>query len=114
LLHALHGYDTSHVREIALYRSWLGEAYAKAGDVDQACAETTQVFDAVEGVDSARVDGRLLVLRRALRSYADLSVVREVEEPPSGGHEDRLTGGHQPSLFTTPTGQEMPVPPSPQ
>jgi hypothetical protein len=41
---------------------------------------TMHVLDAIEGVNSARVDGRLLVLRRALRPYADVSSVREVEE----------------------------------
>jgi hypothetical protein len=58
----------------------LGEAYAKAGDVEQACAEAAHVLDAVEGVNSARVDGRVLVLRRALHPYADVPAVREVEE----------------------------------
>jgi hypothetical protein len=61
-------------------RSWLGEAYAKAGDIEQACAEAMHVLDAVEAVNSARVDGRLTVLRRALRPYADAPAVREVEE----------------------------------
>jgi hypothetical protein len=67
------------VREVALYRSWLGEAYAKAGEVEQACAETMQVLDAVEAVNSARVDGRVTVLRRALHPYANVPV-REIEE----------------------------------
>jgi tetratricopeptide (TPR) repeat protein len=80
LLGAIDGYDTTRVREVALYRSWLGEAHVKAGDVDQACAQTMHVLDAVEGVNSARVDGRLIILRRALRPYADLQAVREVEE----------------------------------
>jgi hypothetical protein len=39
-----------------------------------------RVLDAVEGVHSARVDGRVLILRRALRPYADVPLVREVEE----------------------------------
>jgi hypothetical protein len=39
-----------------------------------------RVLDAVEGVNSARVEGRLIVLRRALRPYADVQAVREVEE----------------------------------
>jgi hypothetical protein len=76
----LDGYETSHVREAARYRSWLGEAYAKAGDVEQACPEAMHVLDAVEGVRSARVDGRVMILRRALRPYADVPAVGEVEE----------------------------------
>jgi hypothetical protein len=80
LLDALDGYGASHVREVGLYRSRLGEAYAKAGNVDHACAETMHVLDAAEGVNSARVDRRVIVLRRALRPYADVPAVREVEE----------------------------------
>jgi tetratricopeptide (TPR) repeat protein len=80
LLDALDGYDAKHVREVALYGSWLVEAYAKAGDVDRACAETMRVLDAVEGVNSARVEGRVIVLRRALRPYADAQAVHDVEE----------------------------------
>jgi tetratricopeptide (TPR) repeat protein len=80
LLDALAGYDATHVREVALYRSWLGEAYAKVGDVERGCAETMRVLDAMEGVNSARVEGRVVVLRRALRPFADVAAVREVEE----------------------------------
>lgn len=80
LLDAIAGYDSNHVREVALYRSWLGEAYAKAGDVDRARAETMQVLDAVEGVNSARADGRVLVLRRALPPDSGVAAVWDVEE----------------------------------
>jgi hypothetical protein len=80
LLDALDGYEASHVRVVALYRSWLGDAYAKEGDVDQACAETMHMLDAVEGVSSARVHGRVIVLRRALHRYADVPAGHEVEE----------------------------------
>jgi hypothetical protein len=80
LLDAIAGYDLSRSREVALYRSWLGEAYAKAGDVDRACDQSMKVLDAVEGVNSARVDDRVVVLRRALRRYADEPAVRDVEE----------------------------------
>lgn len=77
---AISAYDASHSREVALYRSWLAEAYAKAGDVEHACAEITKILDAVEGVNSARVEKRVMVLRRALRPYADVQAVREIEE----------------------------------
>lgn len=73
-------YDASHSREVALYRSWLAEAYAKRGDVDAACAETMAVLDALEAVNSARVDDRVTVLRRALHRYADVPAVRDVED----------------------------------
>ncbi len=49
LLDAIAGYDPSRSREVALYRSWLAEAYAKAGDVEQACALSMKVLDAVGG-----------------------------------------------------------------
>lgn len=77
---AVAGYDASRSREVALYRSWLAEAYAKTGDVDRACGETMRILDAMEGVNSARVDDRVRVLRRLLRPYANVQAVRELEE----------------------------------
>ncbi len=77
---AISHYDITRSREVALYRSWLAEACAKAGEVESACAETMRVLDAVEGVNSARIDNRVAVLRQVLRRYADQSAVGEVEE----------------------------------
>jgi len=73
-------YDATRCREVALYRSWLAVAYAKRGDVESACTETMRMPDAVEGVNSARIDNRVGALRQALRPYADTAIVREVQE----------------------------------
>jgi hypothetical protein len=78
--HCEHRAVVSRSREVALYRSGLAEAYAKAGDVDRACDQSMKVLHAVEGVNSARVDDRMVVPLRALRRYPDAPAVREVEE----------------------------------
>jgi transcriptional regulator with XRE-family HTH domain len=80
LVQTVQDYDATREREAALYRSWLAEAYAKAGDVDRAAAQTMKVLDAVDGVNSARLDDRVVVLRQALHRYADAPGVRDVEE----------------------------------
>jgi len=49
-------------------------------DPDPACAPTMEVLDAVDGVNSARVDDRVIVLRRALHRFADVPAVRQVED----------------------------------
>ncbi|WP_267594207.1 hypothetical protein [Carbonactinospora thermoautotrophica] len=73
-------YDHEHAREAALYRSWLAEAYLKAGEVEQASAEAVRVLDLTDGLNSARAAERLAVLRRALRPFRDVAAVREFEE----------------------------------
>lgn len=45
LLGAIADYDLSRSREVALYRSWLAEAYAKAGDVELACTQSMKVLE---------------------------------------------------------------------
>jgi hypothetical protein len=80
LLDAIATYDATHSREVALYRTWLAETYAQRGDVEAACAQTMAVLDTVEAVSSARVDDRVVVLWCALRRYADVHAVRDVEE----------------------------------
>lgn len=70
LTRALAGYDNSHVREIALYQTWLAEGYAKAGDLDAARTILDQTSAAAGHADSARLRRRIdavtnLINRRA-------------------------------------------------
>ena len=110
LLEAIAGYDATHSREVALYRSWLAEAYAKAGDVDRACAQTMEVLDAVDGVNSARVDDRVgsscaehfIVTPTSRRSGKSRSAVGRSCDPPDAGHVSDVT--------PRPIGHETPVP----
>ena len=57
--------DTSN-RENALYWSWLSEAYARSGDLEQAHATLDRVRDFAETVNSQRVDDRITAVETLL------------------------------------------------
>lgn len=59
LSNAIRSYDASHVREVALYLSWLVEAYARAGVVDAARQTLTRARKAADKISSTRVDLRI-------------------------------------------------------
>lgn len=56
---AIDGYQTAHVREIALYLSWLAESYARSGNLDAARDTLTRARTAADGVNSARLNARI-------------------------------------------------------
>ncbi len=62
LIRALGGYNSNHVREVALYQTWLAESYAKTGDLDAARATLGQAQAAAERVDSARLLRRVVAV----------------------------------------------------
>jgi hypothetical protein len=55
----IRSYDTSHVREVALYLSWLTEAYARAGILDAARDTLARTRKAARGIKSTRVELRI-------------------------------------------------------
>jgi transcriptional regulator with XRE-family HTH domain len=57
LTHALAGYNQEHVREVALYRTWLAEGYAKTGNLD--AARTALALATAVPTDSARLRRRI-------------------------------------------------------
>lgn len=59
LSHAIDSYDTDHAREVALYLSWLAEAYAKSGIADAARDALNRARETARGINSARLDLRL-------------------------------------------------------
>lgn len=59
LSNAIRSYDTNHVREVALYLSWLTEAYARAGVIDAARDTLARARKTARGIKSARVDLRI-------------------------------------------------------
>lgn len=59
LANALRAYDAGHVREVALYLSWLAEAYARAGVVDAARETLALARRTARGTTSARVEDRV-------------------------------------------------------
>lgn len=56
---AIDSYDANHVREVALYLSWLAEAYAKTGAVDAARDTLARARKMALGTNSARLDHRI-------------------------------------------------------
>ncbi len=59
LTRALASYDNSHIREVALYQTWLAEGYAKAGNLDAARTTLEQVRAAAAQADSVRLRRRI-------------------------------------------------------
>lgn len=59
LARAIGSYNANHAREIALYLSWLAEAYARAGIIDAAQDTLTQARKTAQGVNSIRLDVRI-------------------------------------------------------
>ena len=59
LARAIGSYNANHAREIALYLSWLAEAYARAGTIDAARDTLAQARKAAQGINSIRLDLRI-------------------------------------------------------
>jgi transcriptional regulator with XRE-family HTH domain len=61
---AIDGYDADHAREVALYRTWLAESYARAGELDAARGVIEQARTAASDVNSARLVRRVEEIER--------------------------------------------------
>ncbi|MGH3696536.1 MAG: helix-turn-helix domain-containing protein [Pseudonocardiaceae bacterium] len=59
LARAISAYDTHHAREVALYLSWLAEAYAGAGVLDAARDTLSQARRTARGINSTRLELRI-------------------------------------------------------
>lgn len=66
LTNAIAGYRAERVREVALYRSWLAEAYARAGVLDAAREVITSARRSAEEINSARLHARVTEVERLL------------------------------------------------
>jgi transcriptional regulator with XRE-family HTH domain len=80
LRRALDSYDADHVRETALYSSWLAETYVQAGDVDEAARQASRSLTSAAQVNSSRGLERVRVLRLTLEPYRHASAVRDFEK----------------------------------
>lgn len=56
---AIADYDTTFAREVALYRTWLAESFARTGEVDQARTMIEKARAAADGLHSARLGRRV-------------------------------------------------------
>jgi transcriptional regulator with XRE-family HTH domain len=66
LANAIDSYDTDHSREVALYLSWLAEAYARADTFDAAQDTLARARRTARGINSARLDLRISQVARLL------------------------------------------------
>ncbi|GII25411.1 transcriptional regulator [Planosporangium mesophilum] len=77
---AVRRYDDSHAREMALYLSWLAEAHAYDGSVEEAAQTAMRALRLSASTTSARSADRIRVVRRALQRYRGNASVDEFEE----------------------------------
>lgn len=68
LSRAIEGYPAEHAREVALYRTWLAEAYARTGDLDAARETIRLARRAAERANSSRLDLRVKQIEQAVGS----------------------------------------------
>lgn len=65
---AIAGYQAEHAREVALYRTWLAESYARAGVLDAARETIIDARRAAEEINSARLHARVTEVEGLLSS----------------------------------------------
>ncbi|EFC78927.1 helix-turn-helix transcriptional regulator [Parafrankia sp. EUN1f] len=90
---ALGRYNSTHTREVALYRSWLAIALADANEPEQAAVEARRVLTLSAGVPSNRTADRSRVVLRRLHDFGGVPEVSELLE--DYGH---LLGGRRPNV----------------
>ncbi|MEV6806250.1 hypothetical protein [Streptomyces sp. NPDC051132] len=59
LVRGLSNFDDAHARDKALYSTWLAEAYAMAGEIEEAARVTARAMGLADGVASARPRRRI-------------------------------------------------------
>lgn len=66
LASAIATYDPEHVREVALYQTWLAESYIRSGDLDAGRATLTRARKLARRAKSARLTARVATVDRLL------------------------------------------------
>jgi tetratricopeptide (TPR) repeat protein len=74
---AISRYDDTHIRENALYLSWLAEDYILLSEIDAAAEISTQVLELKSRANSVRTDERLGRLAKLFRRYKDVQSAAE-------------------------------------
>ncbi|MFF8611443.1 hypothetical protein [Streptomyces sp. NPDC015350] len=77
---ALDAFPDEHARDKALYLSWLAEAYLTASEIAQAASTIGRALALGHGVASIRPRQRITIMLDKLRSYMDVTEVRDVLE----------------------------------
>lgn len=78
LTEVLGGYDATHAREVALYRSWLAMALADANEPEQAAVEARRMLEVSTEITSQRTTARGRMVLRRLKSFGDVREVRSL------------------------------------
>lgn len=79
LVRGLTGFADAHARDKALYLTWLAEAYATAGEVEEAAAAALRAAELADGVASARPRQRIEhVVERLVLDHGEVPVVTEL------------------------------------
>ncbi|MEV0324593.1 helix-turn-helix domain-containing protein [Streptomyces sp. NPDC050658] len=80
LTDVLSRYDTTHARELALYRSWLAVALADANEPEQAAEEAQCVIALSGDLASDRTANRTRIVLERLQPFSSVPEVRSVLE----------------------------------
>ncbi|NEA51600.1 helix-turn-helix domain-containing protein [Streptomyces sp. SID10815] len=81
LVRALADFDDAHARDKALYSTWLAEAYATAGEVEEAVTVTVRAAELADGVASTRPRRRIgHVVSTLVTEYPSVPAVVELVE----------------------------------
>lgn len=78
LKEVLNRYDSAHVRETALYLSWLAVALADANEPEESAQTAERVISLSSDIASERAAERVRVVLRRLEEYRDVPEVRNV------------------------------------
>ncbi|MYW01539.1 transcriptional regulator [Streptomyces sp. SID3343] len=78
LTDVLSRYDVTHAREMALYLSWLAEAYVHANEPEQAAATAERMITLSADIASERTSERARVVLRNLQTIGEVPEVRQV------------------------------------
>ncbi|HWD04271.1 MAG TPA: helix-turn-helix transcriptional regulator [Amycolatopsis sp.] len=70
ITHAVAAYAPEHIREVALYRTWIAEAYARSGNLDAARSALRAARTAGNGVNSTRLAVRVEHVARLVSADA--------------------------------------------
>jgi hypothetical protein len=77
---ALLGYEQRHTREVALYTSFLAEAYVQAGEVEEAAYQASHAATLSSQTTSTRSDLRAQRLLGLLKPHENVPAVRQFGE----------------------------------
>ena len=71
-------YDPRHIRELALYTSWLSQAHLRSGEIEQASYYANQVAHLAARTMSSRSDERVRVPVGDFQPFTEVGSVREL------------------------------------